>query len=109
MFAGIGSKGGVQTAALQKDWSGVIKSGLAALKANPWDTSTFLKMADACGNLQHSDTQAVYLRAALKFNPAVESHCSHPTPPAYPSGKKFLFLNFQSIMIKKACLAKRFR
>ena len=69
MFAGIGSRGGVKKSALQKDWKGVIKSGLAALKANPWDTSTFLSMADACGNMDHSDTQAVYLRAALKFNP----------------------------------------
>ncbi len=69
MFAGIGSRGGVKKSAMQKDWKGVIKSGLAALKANPWDTSTFLSMADACGNMDHSDTQAVYLRAALKFNP----------------------------------------
>ncbi len=69
MFAGFGSKGGVKTSAIKKDWNGVIKSGLSVLKANPFDTATFLAMADACGNLEHSDTQAVYLRWALKFNP----------------------------------------
>ncbi len=68
-LAGIGSKGGVKKAALKKDWIAVIKSGLSVLKANPWDTSTFLNMGDACGHMEHEDTQAVYLRAALKFNP----------------------------------------
>ena len=68
-FSGIGSKGGVKKAELKKDWKGVIKSGLAVLKANPWDTSTFLSMARACEHMDLDDAQVVYLRAALKFNP----------------------------------------
>ena len=68
-FSGIGSKGGVKKAELKKDWKGVIKSGLAVLKANPWDTSTFLSMGKACEQMGLDDTQVVYLRAALKFNP----------------------------------------
>ncbi len=69
MFAGLRSKGGVKKCAMRKDWEGVIKSGLAALMANPRDTSTFLAMADACGHMEHDETKAIYLRAALKFNP----------------------------------------
>ncbi len=68
-FSGIGSKGGVKKAELSKDWKAVVKSGLAVLKANPWDTSTFLSMAKACEHMDLDDTQVVYLRAALKFNP----------------------------------------
>lgn len=68
-FSGLGSKGGVKKAELRKDWKAVIKSGLGVLLANPWDTSTFLSMARACENMDMDDTNVVYLRAALKFNP----------------------------------------
>lgn len=88
MFAGIGSKGGVKKCAMRKDWAGVIKSGLSALKANPWDTSTFLAMADACGHLDHDDTKAVYLRAALKFNPE-DVHINRLCGAAFRERKEF--------------------
>ncbi len=85
---GIGSKGGVKKAALQKDWKGVIKSGLEALMANPRDTATFLALADACGHMEHSDTQAVYLRAALKFNPD-DLHINRVCGPVFRERKEF--------------------
>lgn len=66
---GLGSKGGAKKAALRKDWMGVIKGGLGVLSKNPWDTATFLSMADACENLGLEDAQLVYLQYALKFNP----------------------------------------
>lgn len=68
-FKGLGSKGGAKKAALKKDWLGVVKSGLEVLSKNPWDTSTFLSMAEACEHLGLRESQMVYLRAALKFNP----------------------------------------
>ncbi|MDI9445610.1 MAG: hypothetical protein QM844_15690, partial [Planctomycetota bacterium] len=68
-FKGLGSKGGAKKAALKKNWMGVIKSGLEVLSKNPWDTSTFLSMAEACEGLGLLESQLVYLRAALKFNP----------------------------------------
>ncbi|NLS95847.1 MAG: tetratricopeptide repeat protein [Planctomycetaceae bacterium] len=88
MFAGFGSKGGVKAASLKKDWKGVIKSGLSALKANPRDTSTFLAMADACGHMDHSETQAVYLRFALKFNPD-DLHINRVCGPVFRERKEF--------------------
>ena len=41
-FAGMktaGTKAGIKKSAMQKDWQGVINSGLEVLKVNPWDTA----------------------------------------------------------------------
>jgi len=66
---GIGPKGLVKKASIQKDWAGVIKHGLDVLKLNPWHVSTLTAMAKACEGLGCLQTQLVYLKMALEPNP----------------------------------------
>jgi len=66
---GIGPKGLVKKASIQKDWAGVIKHGLDVLKLNPWHVSTLTAMAHACEGLGCLQTQLVYLKMALEPNP----------------------------------------
>lgn len=60
------SKGSVKTAAMKKDWLGVITAGLEVLKINPWDTGTLGHMGIACENLGFDECQIVYLKGALE-------------------------------------------
>jgi tetratricopeptide (TPR) repeat protein len=62
---GMSLKGGIKTAGLKKDWSGVIKQGLDMLKLNPWDASTLTAIASACEQLEYQSSQLEYLRMAL--------------------------------------------
>jgi tetratricopeptide (TPR) repeat protein len=66
---GIGPKGMVKKASVQKDWMGVVKHGLDVLKLNPWHVNTLKAMAAACENLGCLQTQLVYLKTALEPNP----------------------------------------
>lgn len=59
----------VKKAMLQKNWDAVLRSGLEMLKINPWEVSTLKSMATACKEIGCPDTQLVYLRSALDFNP----------------------------------------
>jgi len=74
-----GSKTGLMNSSRQKDWPTVIKSGLDILKGNPWDVSTLTSMARACEELGYDETQLLYLKLALDFNPkdiAVNRQCA---------------------------------
>lgn len=66
---GAGAKGMVKKASMQKDWTGVIKHGLAMLALNPWHVPTLKAMATACENLKSQQTPLVYLKMALEPNP----------------------------------------
>ena len=65
---GVGAKGSVKKASMQKDWNGVITSGVEMLKLNPWDTSTLVAMAAACQELEFDECQLAYLRMALEVD-----------------------------------------
>lgn len=68
-LSGVGLKGAIKKHSLQKDWLGVIKSGLDMLKLNPWDVSTLTGMAAAAEALHYDETQLALLRSALDVNP----------------------------------------
>ncbi|NQT15522.1 MAG: heavy metal-binding domain-containing protein, partial [Planctomycetes bacterium] len=65
---GRGARGAAKKAASQKDWPGVIKAGLEALKLNPWDVATLKPMADAAGNIGARDCKLAYLKIAQEAN-----------------------------------------
>ncbi len=62
---GLGTKGAVAKAELQKDWTAVINNGLEMLKRNPWNTWTLTSMAKACEQLEYDESQLAYLKLAL--------------------------------------------
>jgi tetratricopeptide (TPR) repeat protein len=62
-------KGSIKKSQYSKDWDGVLKTGIEALKINPWDVSTLVAMADAADNLNLDEAQLVYLKQALDVNP----------------------------------------
>jgi len=66
---GAGPRAMVKKAMLQKDWDAVIRSGVEALKLNPWDSSTLLSMAAAAEEKGYQEVQMIYLKAALDGNP----------------------------------------
>jgi tetratricopeptide (TPR) repeat protein len=55
-------------AAEKGQWLAAFQAGCAALGLNPWDTSTLCAMADACHELQSTETQLYYLKWALDFD-----------------------------------------
>jgi tetratricopeptide (TPR) repeat protein len=65
-FGGGGGKGTVKKLAGKKDWTGVLKFGVGALKKDVLDSDVLLGMADACEHLKLYDTQLVWLRGARK-------------------------------------------
>ena len=67
---GVGIKGSIKKSEMQKDWLGVIKSGLDMLKLNPWDVGALTAMASASEKLGHEECRILYLRGALGANPA---------------------------------------
>ncbi len=76
---GRSARSAAKKAAGHKDWQGVIKSGLEALKLNPWDVSTLSQMAEACDQMGLHDVQLAYLKTAQEANPkdpAVNKLCA---------------------------------
>jgi len=72
-FAGMktaGTKASIKKSALQKDWQGVINTGLEVLKINPWDTSALTEIGRACEMLEFDESQLLYMRLALDADPA---------------------------------------
>jgi tetratricopeptide (TPR) repeat protein len=67
-FSGMKLKTYIKKSSMQKDWAGVLKSGVEMLKLNPWDVSTLVAMAQACDLLEHADSQLAYLKTALDVN-----------------------------------------
>lgn len=70
-FAGLRgttAKAAVKKSELQKDWTGVVRSGIEMLKLNPWDVSTLCAMGAACERMQCDECQLLYLRHALEVN-----------------------------------------
>jgi tetratricopeptide (TPR) repeat protein len=61
---GMGIKGSLKKASMQKDYSALITTGLEMLKLNPWDTTTLTEMARACEELEYDECQLEYLRMA---------------------------------------------
>ncbi len=74
-FQGVGSKNLLKKASLQKDWHGVIKSGVELLKKNPWDVPTLTNMAAAADALGFDDVQLAYLKTALEADPKDPNVC----------------------------------
>ena len=58
----------VSKAAGQKDWLGVIKSGVEALRINPWEIPILRQMAEAVKELGCDEVELVYLKTALEAN-----------------------------------------
>jgi tetratricopeptide (TPR) repeat protein len=63
---GMGTKTALKTAAVKKDWLGVIKSALEFLKLNPWDKGALLAAAEACEHLEFDESLTAYLKVALE-------------------------------------------
>jgi tetratricopeptide (TPR) repeat protein len=61
--------GHIKKSAMQKDWGGVLRHGLEALKVNPWDAPSLTNLAKACDELHCGETQMMFLKAALECNP----------------------------------------
>lgn len=66
---GVGIRGSIKKSEMQKDWPGVLKSGLEMLKLNPWDVAALTSMASACEKLGLDESRILYLRGALGANP----------------------------------------
>ena len=69
MIQGRSARSAAKKAAGQKDWPGVIKAGLDALKLNPWDVPTLTQMAHACDEMGLHDVQLAYLKMAQEAKP----------------------------------------
>ena len=69
LIQGRGARSAAKKAAGQKDWPGVIKAGLGALRLNPWDVPTLSQMASACGEMGLHDVQLAYLKTAQEAKP----------------------------------------
>jgi tetratricopeptide (TPR) repeat protein len=68
-FGGGSGVGNLKKFEASKDWNGMIKAGLAALKSNPWDSAVFIKMAEAAAKLHLLDTQLAFLKGARNGSP----------------------------------------
>jgi len=66
----VGGKASMKKAAAAAQWNEVLKQGLAILRANPFDHSCLLAMAEAAGNLLLTESQRLYLKAALDAAPS---------------------------------------
>lgn len=67
-ITGAGTRRAVTKAAGQEDWDGVIKTGVEALKLNPWDTATLTSMANAVREMGYDEVELAYLKTALEAN-----------------------------------------
>ncbi len=66
---GARARSAAKKAASKEDWPAAIRSGLDALKYNPWDVSALSQMAKAANGLGHHDVELTYLKTALEANP----------------------------------------
>ena len=76
---GFGGKANLKKSASKKDWIGVIRAGLDALRTNPWDVRVLRAMAEACQELHLNEIELRYLKNALDANPKdpeVNRHCA---------------------------------
>jgi tetratricopeptide (TPR) repeat protein len=58
----------VSKAESSQDWDGVFKAGVEALKLNPWDVQTLVRLAAACKELTYDEVELAYLKTALEAN-----------------------------------------
>ncbi len=65
-FKTAGNKAAIKKSIMQKDWLGVIKTGLDVLKVNPWDGAALLDIGQACEQLTFYTCQLEYLRIAFE-------------------------------------------
>jgi tetratricopeptide (TPR) repeat protein len=65
---GAGDRASLKKASLQKNWTGIIESGMEVLKLNPWDLNALSSMAQACEMLEFEEAELVYLKGALDAN-----------------------------------------
>lgn len=68
-FGGKSAVGNLKKYETSKDWPGLIKAGLAALKSNPWDSGVLIKMAVAAEKMHLLDIQLAYLKGARNGSP----------------------------------------
>lgn len=66
---GAGARRAAKKSLAQKNWDGVFKTGLEALKLNPWDIPTLTTMAAACKALELDEVELAYLKTAQEANP----------------------------------------
>ncbi len=64
-----GSRNALKKAVLQEQWDEVIKYGLKALTANPWDVPTLMSMSTAAAKMGDRDCELFYLKSAFVANP----------------------------------------
>jgi tetratricopeptide (TPR) repeat protein len=73
-------RGPFKKALAARQWRQAIKAGADILKINPWDAATLRGMAQACEQLQCSETELRYLKNAIDGNPKdleVARHCAN--------------------------------
>lgn len=73
-------RGPVKKALAAKQYQEVLKAGAAVLKVNPWDAATLRAMAQACEQMQCSETELRYLKNAIDGSPKdvdVARHCAN--------------------------------
>ncbi|MEN0110418.1 MAG: hypothetical protein AAF805_06805, partial [Planctomycetota bacterium] len=66
---GAGGRAAVTKAASKGAWDDAFAAGCAALKRTPGDIGVLSALADACGELRHTECQLYYLRWALDLSP----------------------------------------
>lgn len=64
-----GGRGSVAKAAGKGEWRDAFAAGCRVLKRVPGDTGVLAELADACGELGHTECQLYYLRWALDLAP----------------------------------------
>jgi tetratricopeptide (TPR) repeat protein len=74
------SRASIKKAQMQKDWAGVIRSGLDVLNLNPWDAHALMAMAAAGEELGLDEVPLVFLKSALDAapkDPTINRMCGH--------------------------------
>ena len=74
------SRASIKKAQMQKDWAGVIRSGLDVLALNPWDAHALMAMAAAGEELGLDEVPLVFLKSALdaaQKDPNINRACGH--------------------------------
>jgi tetratricopeptide (TPR) repeat protein len=64
-----GARSAMKKGIAQGKWDDVIRNGLKVLAVNPWETIILQGMATACENMGDTESEMVYLKAALESNP----------------------------------------
>lgn len=61
----MGARASLKKSVAMKKWEDVLKTGLEALKHNPWDTGILSDIAKACEAQEFDESQVEYLRQAV--------------------------------------------